>query len=131
MTLKKVTAIGIALALGLLLINAVYAHWWGSWWGGPGMQRGIGANIENVQKFQKETLPLRDELTTKELELQNEYSKSNPDYDRAATLEKGIVDLQAKIGAVANKYGVSGWGPMRGMMGRCTMGPRHTYGCCW
>lgn len=80
-------------------------------------------NIEDLKKFQKETLSLRDELITKRLELQNEYNKPQKDFARIAALKKEIVDIRTKIEAAADKYGIKdmrglGMGMMRdGMMG--------------
>ena len=116
--MKKLSIIGLTVAVALILAGAVYAWWPG---GGYGMGYGTSANVETMKKFQKETLSLRDDLMTKNLELQNEYSKPQPDYNRIATLKKEIIDLQAKIQAVAEKYGVGG--PMGGHMGGMMMGP--------
>jgi len=121
--MRRTAMIGLAVVVALLVGGgALYAH--GPW--GHGMGYGAGVNVENVKKFQKETLSLRDELITKRLELQNEYSKPQPDYDRIGTLRKEIVDIQTKIQAAADKYGVpapgSGYGMRHGMMGRGMMG---------
>lgn len=121
--MRRTTMIGLTVVVALLVVGgAVYAH--GPW--GYSMGYGAGVNVENVKKFQKETLSLRDELITKRLELQNEYSKPQPDYDRIGTLRKEIVDIQTKIQASADKYGVpalgSGYGMRHGMMGRGMMG---------
>lgn len=113
---KKVAVIGLAVIIGLLTASGVYA-----WWGGYGMGYGTGTNSETMKKFQKETLSLRDDIITKKLELQEEYSKPDPDSDRIAALRKEIIDIQAKIQKSADKYGISGKGPrgrhMGGMMG--------------
>lgn len=63
-------------------------------------------NLENLRKFQKETLTLRDELLSNKIELEREYSKTKKDYDKITALRKAIVDLQTKIQAVADKYGI-------------------------
>ena len=116
--MKKLSIIGLTVAVALILAGAVYAWWPG---GGYGMGYGTSANVETMKKFQKETLSLRDDLMTKQLELQNEYNKPVPDTNRIATLRKEIIDLQAKIQTAAEKYGVSG--PMSGHMGGMMMGP--------
>jgi len=77
---------------------------------------GAGTNVETMKKFQKETLALRDELMTKNLELRNEYSKSVPDTGRIATLRKEIIDLETKIQNIADKYNMTSYGRMGGMM---------------
>ncbi len=124
--MKKITIIALALAVGLSLASGAYA-----WWDGYGMGYGTGANVETMKKFQKETLNLRDELMTKQMELQNEYNNPAPDTNRIVALKKEIIDIQAKIRTVAEKYGISAGGPMgstmghgmmgRGMMGMCPM----------
>ena len=78
-------------------------------------------NIEDIKKFQKETLSLRDELITKRFELKNEYSKSPKDYNRIASLRKEMAEIRTKIEAIADKYGIKdirglGYGMRGGMM---------------
>ena len=118
--MKKGTAVvSLVVALGLLIAGGVYA-----WWPGGGYGMGYqGANPEAVQKFQTETLSLRQALSSKYIELQNEYSKPTPDTNRIATLQKEIIDLQAKIQTAVTKHGISTGGPMGGHMGGMMMGP--------
>lgn len=116
---KGTVVVSLVVAIGLLIASGVYAWWPG---GGYGMgYYGTGTNVGAVQKFQSETLSLRDALMTKQLELQNEYNKPVPDTNRITTLKKEIIDLQAKIQTVADKYGISG-GSMGGQMGGMMMG---------
>jgi hypothetical protein len=68
-----------------------------------------------VRKFQKDTFALRDELAAKRADLQDEYDKAEPNTARIAALEKDIVDLQARIGAAAQRSGVRGPRHGRGM----------------
>lgn len=127
--MKRAMLISLAVVIGLFLTGAAYAMW------GGGMGYGTGANVENVKKFQKETLTLRDDLMTKQLELQNEYNKPQPDYSRIATIKKELVDIQTKIQTIADKYGLHAGGPMgqgmmsRGMMGRGMMMGGGMTGC--
>lgn len=113
--MKKVIGIVMAVMVVLVLASAAFARW-----GGPGMGYGpgyySGVDAESMKKFQKETLNLRDELLTKRIELQAEYDKPAPDTAKIASLRKEIIDIQAKIQTVADKYGVPAWGPGRGMM---------------
>lgn len=115
--MKKVTGMAMAVMMVLVLVSAAFA-----WWDGPGMGYGpgsySGANAETMKKFQKETLSLRDELMTKQIELQAEYDKPVPDTARIASLKKDIIDIQAKIQIVADKQGIptGGHGPRGGMM---------------
>jgi hypothetical protein len=102
---------------------------------GPGGGRYWGASAASVKKFHKETLALRDELAAKRIDLQEAYDQPEPDQARIASLRKDIVDIEAKIQVVADKYGVRQWshGYGRGMMHGWD-GPRHAHGpgagCC-
>lgn len=115
--MKKVTGMVMAVIVVLALASAAFA-----WWDGPGMGYGpgyySGANAETMKKFQKETFSLRDDLATKQIELQAEYDKPVPDTARIASLKKDIIDIQAKIQIVADKQGIpaGGLGYGRGMM---------------
>ena len=110
--MKRAMVISLIVAIGLFLISDVYARWCG----GDGMGYGTDANVENVEKFQKETLNLRDDIITKQMKLRNEYNKPVSDTNRIAAIRKEIIDIQTKIQTVAKKYGISGWGTMGGMM---------------
>ncbi|MBI5199539.1 MAG: hypothetical protein HZA09_05950 [Nitrospirae bacterium] len=122
--MKRGIIIGLVLVAGLILTSAIYAF---GPWGGYGMGYsaqsggyGTTVDIEAVKKFRKETLPLREELITKRLELQNEYNKTTPDKNRISTLRKEIVDIELKIQEKADASGFSTWGG--GMMGSGMMG---------
>ncbi len=112
--MKRAMTIVVVVAVALLASTAVYA-WWGDY--GPGYGAAY-SNVDNMKKFQKETLSLRDELMTKRIELQNEYGKSTPDSSRIVTLKKEIIDLQAKIQDVAAGYNIPAGGYMGDMPGR-------------
>lgn len=124
--MKKTLIVVMVVATALVVGGVVYAH--GPWGHGMGygMNFGGAMNVENMKGFQKETMALRDELITKRVELQNEYSKSQRDYERISTLRKDIVDLQTRIQAAAEKYGLPadgmGYGMRKGMMGKGMMG---------
>jgi hypothetical protein len=68
---------------------------------GTGHQHG-GSTAGAMRKYQKETLSLRDEVAAKQLDLEAEYDKSQPDQARIASLRKEIVDIEARIQAVAD-----------------------------
>ncbi len=86
-----------------------------------------------VRKFQKDTFALRDELAAKRADLQDEYNQPQPNTARIAALEKDIVDLQAKIGAAAQRSGLGGPRHGRGMGygGRGHGGGPGYCGCGW
>jgi hypothetical protein len=126
----KKTAMVIVVAL-VALVAAGAASAQMGW--GPGMGTGRGyqgsgpdgqqVNVENLQKFQKETLGLRDDLMTKRAELHNEYVKQTPDTARIAEIQKQMIDLRAQIQKAAEKNGLPAWGQGygRGRMGRGMM----------
>lgn len=74
--------------------------------GGSNYANYTAIKVENLRKFQKETLALRDELLSKKIELEQEYSKEKKDYEKITALKKDIVALQTKIQATAEKYGI-------------------------
>ncbi len=127
----------MVLAVMAVLVLASVAF---AWWGGPGTgyTQGYygGTNTDTMRMFQKETLSLRDELAAKQLDLQAEYDKPVPDTARIAGLKNDILDIQAKIQIVADKYGAPAGGPGYGrgrMMGRGYGYMNHGGGwnCCW
>lgn len=116
----KRTAMIIVVAL-VALVAAGAASAQMGW--GPGMGHGMGyygagsdgqVNVENVKKFQKETLSLRDDLITKRTELHNEYNKQVPDTARIADLRKQMIDIQAQIQKAAEKNGLPAMGQRAG-----------------
>jgi hypothetical protein len=117
--MKKVSVVAMVVAVGFLLSTVAYAAWQGY---GPGSGQQVDVNA--LKQFQKETLPLRDELAAKSLELQNQYASQTPDQSKIATLQKEIIDLQTKIATAAQKQGLpgGGYGPGYGM------GPGMMYG---
>jgi hypothetical protein len=117
---RTLIVVGIVLSLSLLAAGGVFAR------GGDGygMRDGKGYNCwrdsdrtqvdpETMTKFRKETLPLRDELLTKRLELSQEYGKENPDAENIAKLRKEMIDIEMTIGKVADKYDIDGSGQGR------------------
>ena len=130
--MKKVLVAVLVAALALSLGGLAYAV------GDTGPGYGNQTDVKAVRTFQKETLPLRDELIAKRVELQNEYAKPNPDQNRIATLQKEMIDLRAKIENSARKQGLYDRGYMAGgygpgwMMGRGGYGPHYGggYGYC-
>ncbi len=113
----KRLSIGVMVAVAAFLLGTVaYGAWQGS---GPGGGQQVDVNA--LRQFQKETLPLRDELQDKSLELRNEYTKENPDQAKVTKLRNDIEGLGAKIQTAAEKNGLPegryGTGMGYGMMG--------------
>jgi len=74
-------------------------------------------DLEKVIEFKKETLPLRDQLLTKRLELRQEYNKEKPDLEVIAKVRKEMIDIQTSIDKVAAQYGLEDFRPERGSRG--------------
>ena len=84
-----------------------------------GARQGSGQQVDvnALRQFQKATLPLRDELQVKSLELRNEYGKENPDQAKIANLRGEMRDLRVKIQTAAEKQGLPDWCYGAGMRG--------------
>lgn len=128
--MKRIVAIIAVAAVVLIVAGLASAQMGGGWGPGAGCNYGMGyngtngtVNVENLKKFQKETLSMRDELIANRAELANEYAKPAPDATRVADLRKQMVDNQTKIQKAAEKYGLPAWqqGYGRGSMGRGMM----------
>jgi zinc resistance-associated protein len=122
--MKRIWIVALVGALGLALVGtAAYAGCGMGYGYGPGAY-GYGAgsgkqvDVNAFRAFQKETLPLRDEMMAKRVELMNEYGKEKPDQNRVATIQKEMIDLRIKISAAAEKQGLPTTGFGQGMGGR-------------
>lgn len=102
--MKKVSVVAVAVAV-LIFCSAIYG-WTQAGPGAPPAQ----VDIKAVKQFQKETLPLRDELMVKRLELRNEYAQASPNYEKIAGLQKEMIDLRTKIQVSAQKYNLPAMG---------------------
>ena len=81
---KSLMIVAVVLTLSVLAAGSAMARW-----DGANDQRGYNCwrtddgaadvDLEKVVEFKKETLPLRDQLLTKKLELRQEYNKEKPD----------------------------------------------------
>jgi zinc resistance-associated protein len=129
MIMKRTVIIIVVTAVALIGAGLAFAQRGGGWGLGAGCNCGGGyygangtVNVENLKKFQKETLGMRDELIANRAELANEYAKPAPDETRIADLQKQMIDTRAKIQTVRGKYGLParqqgyGRGMGRGMM---------------
>ena len=129
MIMKRAVIIIVVSAVALIGAGLAFAQMGGGWGRGAGCNCGRGynavngtVNVEDLKKFQKETLGMRDELIANRAELANEYAKPAPDEARIADLRKQMIDNRAKIQKVSEKYGLPaqqqsyGRGMGRGMM---------------
>jgi hypothetical protein len=135
---RTLMVVGLILSLSLLVAGSAFARWGD----GYGMRGGSGINCwseterpsadpETMAKFRRETLPLRDELIVKRLELSQEYDKENPEDDRIAQLRDEIVDIETNIQEVAEKYGFDGFGKGRRGKGGYGRGIGNCAGGCY
>ena len=113
--MKKLLVVALVVIFGAALSTAAVAA--GPRGQGPGPDTQVDVNA--FRTFQKETLPLRDEMAVKRVELRNEFNKADPDQNRIAALQKEMIDLRTKISAAAKKNGLpdSGFGPGYGGRG--------------
>lgn len=128
---KKAMIILAAIAMFGLIAGAA----WAGPWGGSGYYNSYGTNN---QAFAEETADLRSELAGKRGEYQALMSRDNPDPERAAQLQKEMVQLREQIRTKAQAYAdtseygryngrgyADGWGHHRGGRGH------YRGGGCW
>lgn len=125
--MKKFKGIMVMAALFLATAGVAASGWSAAIEQGHEGQAAV--DVAAVKKFQKETLSLRDELYTKQLELRNEYIRPEPDTAKIAGIRKDIIDIETKIQDAAKANGVAdlapgcgtGCGQGFGMMANCRM----------
>jgi hypothetical protein len=80
--------------------------------GGPGLcASGANAAVspEVLQKFNKETKALQEQLIDKEAALKKEFLKEDPDPDAIATIQKAMIDIEKEMQKAAKKLGMKNW----------------------
>jgi hypothetical protein len=78
---------------------------------------------ETLQKFNKETKALREQLIDKQALLKKEWLKDDPDPETIATIRKAIIDIQMEMQKVAKKLGIkNGFGSCPMLQGNCCGG---------
>jgi len=122
--MKKVFVVALVVIFGALMSTAAVAAWTRGQGPGPDAQVDVNA----FRNFQKETLPLRDEMAVKRLELRNEFNKETPDQAKIDALQKEMIDLRTKISDAARKNGVPDRGFGQGYGRPGGYGPRHGRG---
>ena len=125
--------VAVVLTLSMLIAGSAMARWDGAE-DGRG-QRGFNCRAadgadevdpEKVIQFRKDTLPLRDELWGKKLELSREYKKDQPDMQVVEQLRKDMVEIQTKMEKIASDHGLTN----RGAKGASCGGYGRGYGDC-
>ncbi len=135
--MKKMSVVVIALALAVSLFSIANAGNRNGMGGGCGdcSQGGANAPSDQFQKFQSDTIDLRQEMMTKRFEMQRENLKATPDSAKLAALQADIKTIQSKILEIRGQSGLpvdkcdGECGQMRGgfgfdkkMMGGCGKG---------
>ena len=64
---------------------------------------------ETLQKFNKETKVLQEQLIDKQALLAKELLKDDPDPEAIANIQKAIIDIQKEMQKVAKKLGMKNW----------------------
>jgi hypothetical protein len=110
--MKKLLVVALVVVLSAALSTAAVAV--STRGQGPGPDSQVDVNA--FRNFQKETLPLRDEMAAKNLELRNQFKKATLGQAKMATLQKELIDLRTKISDTAKKNGLpdTGLGPEYG-----------------
>jgi hypothetical protein len=114
--MKRVSVMVVAVA-AVIFCSAIYG-WTQAGSGAPPAQ----VDIKAFKQFLKDTLPLRDELMVKRLELRNEYAQPTPNHEKIAGMQKEMIDLRTKIHTTAQKYNLP-------VMGRGWMAGKGGFGC--
>ena len=123
--MKRVSVVAMAVVMAIFCATAF------GWAQGYGPRSGAAVqttDINALKAFQKETLPLRDEMMVKRAEIRNEYAQAKPNLERIATLQKEMIDLRTKIQVAAEKNGLPAWGPGAGMGRGTGFGPGAGFG---
>jgi hypothetical protein len=64
---------------------------------------------EILQKFNKETKALQEQLIDKQASLKKEFLKEDLDPEAIATIRKAIIDVEKEMQKVAKKLGMKNW----------------------
>lgn len=96
--MKKHMIIGIAMAMGMISVDAISAS--------AADICGKCADSQSIQRFQQETDSLSTTLKSRDLELRSLYSFEGVDIAKIDALEREIGELESKIDASASKFGI-------------------------
>ena len=134
--MKKMSVVVAALGLSAVLFSSAIAGNGNGMGGGCGncpQQSETSAPVGAGQKFQADTIDLRQEMMTKRFEMQRENLKATPDEAKIASLRVEIKVLQDKIMDIRSKSGLptdkcdGECGPKMGGLGKgmggCNKGP--------
>lgn len=111
--MKKLLTAGLVIGILVVSITAVYAF--GPHFGGDAFATGHCMSYTNLtpeqkakaEQFQKETLPVRQQLLAKHSELMTLKAQSTLDWKAIEQKKKEIVELRTQIEKRASELGVS------------------------
>ena len=130
--MKKIMVILGSMALVATMAVGAWAGPWGPGQGygpgncpgyaaGPGYGPGPNMTKEQFEQFQakqaaflKDTLPLRQTLATKGIELRTLYAQPDADQAKITALRNELIDLRGQLAKKANDAGLPGYGFGRG-----------------
>lgn len=105
--MKKMSAVVLAFGLAVSLFSSANAGNKNEAGGGCGnCVQQQGALTDPFQKFQADTIDLRQEMMTKRFEVQRENLKGTPDTVKIASLQKDISVLQSRILDIRSQSGL-------------------------
>ena len=115
--MKKMSVAVIVLTLAVSLFSIANAGNRNGMGGGCSncAQQG-GVDSDKFQKFQADTIDLRQEMMTKRFDMQRENLKGTPDGAKMASLQADIKGLQSKILSIRSQSGL----PVDKCDGECT-----------
>ena len=110
--MKNLTTLTALVAFLTMALSAGAMAQCGRMTGGPmQLQCAPGAAVapETMQKFNKETKALQEQLIDKQALLKKEFLKDDPDPDAIAAIKKAMIDIQRDMQKVAKKLGMKNW----------------------
>ncbi|CAH2030467.1 hypothetical protein [Trichlorobacter ammonificans] len=125
--MKKIT-LAVAFVAALAVTASAYARGGYGPGGGPGCGPCSESSPEQTAAYKKyvaDTLPLKEQMHAKHMEIQREWIKEKPDNEKLTKLQTELQALRQKLYEVREKAGIGkgGKGRMGGMRGGCGAGP--------
>jgi hypothetical protein len=123
--MKNLTAFSALIAFLTLSFSDGTMAQCGRMAGGPGLcAASPTVSPEVLQKFNKETKALQEQLIDKQASLKKEFLKDDPDPDAIASIKIAIIGVEKEIQKVAKKLGIKNcYGSCSMFMGNgCGMG---------
>ncbi|MEK6673312.1 MAG: hypothetical protein AABY42_07540 [Nitrospirota bacterium] len=121
--MKRLLTIGLVVGIVALSITAVYAfgpHYGAGPFAGDNCMGYTNLTPEQktkAEQFQKDTLPVRQQLLAKHSELMTLKHQAKPDWKAIGEKQKEIVDLRTEIAKKADELGVTSFCSGPGTMG--------------